>query len=166
LAKTDRRTGSVVDVALAPAVSDTAAPTVAEISAGTRLEDYIVGSFSTPRSGSAAEIGGLSDRETFYIAATIDNGTVTIPMWREFDGTDTAWAALDDTANPPTNQYLVVSRAGFTGAAGAPVSTDVCDVYTVQVISRQPADPDKTAGQQFEAVLAVSDVAFDSVVAA
>jgi len=167
MAITDRKTGSVADVALAPTVSDTTGPTVAEITAGTRLETYIVGDgISTPRSGATTDISSLAERETYNIATTITNGDITMSLWREFDGTDAAWTALDDSADPPTTQYLIVARGGFSGAAGAPVATDECDVYTVQVVSRSPSPPNKNDGQSFEATLAVVGVDFAATVAA
>lgn len=165
MAITDRRTGSVVDIAyLTSAPSDLDAPTVAEITAGTRLECYVTDSFETPRSGSTAEISGLCTREMFHIPATIDNGNVSIPMWREFDGTDAAWALADDTTVPPATAYLVVCRAGFSGASGAPATGDTVDTYTVQIVSREPAGPSKTEGQQFVAQWAVQALNPDGTV--
>lgn len=166
MAITDRRTGSVFDAAFGSSSVTVAAPTVAEIEALDRIECYIVDTIDTPRSGSTTDISALCERETFNIAATIENGDITATLWREFDGTDTAWALFDDSANPPTTNYLVVCRGGFTGTAGAPLAADDVDVYTVQVVSRSPVGPDKTEGQRFEVTLAVTAVTFDAAVAA
>lgn len=164
MAITDRKTGSVADIALIPACSDTTAPTVAEITAGDRLECYIVDSIDTPRSGRTTDISSLCERETYNIATTVENGDITATLWREFDGTDTAWTALDDTAATPVTQYLVVCRGGFSGTAGAPATGDNVDVYTVQVSSRSPEPPTKTEAQRFSVTLACLGVEFDATV--
>ena len=165
MANTDRRTGSVFDAAFGSSSVTLTAPTVAEITALDRIECYIVDTIDTPRSGSTTDISSLCERETFNIAATIENGDVTATLWREFDGTDTAWALFDDSANPPTTNYLVICRGGFSGAAGVAATGDIVDVYTVQVVSRSPMGPDKGEAQRFEVTLAVTAVSFDVDVA-
>lgn len=166
MAKTDRRTGSVVDMAFGSSALTVSAPTVAQINALTRIECYTVDTVDTPRSGSTTDISALCERETFNIAATIENGDITGTFWREFDGTDAAWALFDDSAVPPETQYLVVCRGGFSGAAGVAASGNIVDVYTVQVVSRSPMAPTKTDGQRFEVTMSVVAVVFDEVVAA
>ena len=168
MAITDRQTGSTVDVAFGIPVVTAGAPTVAEIGALDRLECFIVDSIDTPRSGSTVDISALCQRETFNVAATIENGDISMTLWREFDGTDTAWAALDDSATVPVTASLVLCRAGFTGAGDPPasVAADVVDIYTVQVVSRSPVGPSKTEGQRFEVTLAVVGVEFDVAVVA
>lgn len=164
MTKTDRRTGSVVDMAFGSSTVTVTAPTVTQINALERIECYTVDTVDTPRSGSTTDISSLCERETFNIAATIENGDITGTFWREFDGTDTAWALFDDTANPPETQYLVVCRGGFSGAAGIAATGDIVDVYTVQVVSRSPVAPTKGDGQRFEVTMSVVAVAFDEVV--
>ena len=165
MANTDRRTGSVFDAAFGSTSVTVAAPTVAEIEALTRIECYVVDTIDTPRSGSTTDISALCERETFNIAATIENGDITSTFWREFDGTDTAWTLFDDSANPPTTNYLVICRGGFSGAAGISATGDDVDVYTVQIVSRSPMGPDKSEGQRFEVTMAVTAVTFDATVA-
>lgn len=160
----DRRTGSVFDAAFGSSAVTVSAPTVAQINALTRIECYIVDTLDAPRTGSTTDISALCSRETFNIAATITNGDISATFWREFDGTDTAWALFDDSANPPTNQTLVVCRGGFSGAAGIAATGDDVDVYSVQVVSRSPVGPLKGDGQRFEVVMAVTGVVFDETV--
>ena len=164
MAITDRRTGSVVDVKFGSTTVTTTAPTVSQVNALTSIECYIVDTIDTPRSGSTTDISALCSRETFNIAATITNGDVTTTMWREFDGTDAAWTLFDDSANPPTTNYLLICRKGFSGAAGIAATGDDVDVYTVQIVSRSPVGPLKGEGQRFEVVLAVTAVDFDVAV--
>jgi hypothetical protein len=166
MAQSDRLTGSVVDIAFGSSLTP-AAPTVAEINALDRLECYVVGSgFSTPRSGSTIDISSLCERDDYNVAGPITNGPIVATLWREFDGTDTAWAALDDTADPPTTDYLVVCRGGFTGVAGIADADDNVDVYTVQIVSREPSAPNKGEAQRFDAQWAVANHAFDVAVIA
>jgi hypothetical protein len=165
LANTDRRTGSVFDAAFGSTSVTTTAPTVAEITALTRIECYIVDTLDAPRSGSTTDISALCERETFNIAATISNDDITGTFWREFNGTDAAWTLFDDSANPPTTNYLVICRGGFSGAAGVAATGDIADVYTVQIVSRSPMGPDKSEGQRFEVTMAVTAVNFDVTVA-
>ena len=126
----DRRTGSVFDAAFGSTTVTVSAPTVAQINALTRIECYIVDTLDTPRTGSTTDISALCQRETFNVAATITNGDISSTMWREFDGTDTAWTLFDDSANPPVNSTLVICRGGFSGAAGIAATGDDVDVYT------------------------------------
>jgi len=166
VAITDRRTGSVADIAFGSTTVTVTAPTVAQVNALTRIECYIVDTIDTPRTGSTTDISSLCQRETFNIAATVTNGDVSATLWREFDGTDTAWTLFDDSANPPVTSYLVMCRAGFSGVAGIAATGDVVDVYTVQVVSRSPVGPVKGDGQRFETTLAVTAVEFDVTVVA
>jgi len=166
VAKTDRRTGSVVDMAFGSTTVTLAAPTVAQVNALTRVECFVVDTLDAPRSGSTTDISGLCERETYNIATTIENGNIVGTFWREFDGTDTAWALFDDSANPPTNATLAVCRGGFSGAAGIAATGDDVDLYTVQVVSRSPVGPSKTEGQRFEVTMAVVGVVFDVAVVA
>ena len=164
MAITDRSSGGVLDVAIIPACSDTAAPTVAEITAGTRLETYLVGGLKFPRSANSADVSSVADRESFNISTSIQNGDITGTFWREFDGTDAAWAALDDTADPVVTQYLVVCSGGFTSSK--PTAADIVDVYTIHVATREAEPGGKDDPQRFNSTMTVLGTAFDGAVAA
>lgn len=163
---TDRRTGSVADIAFGSTTVTVTAPTVAQVNALTRIECYIVDTIDTPRTGSTTDISSLCQRETFNIAATVTNGDVSATLWREFDGTDTAWTLFDDSANPPVTSYLVMCRGGFSGVGGIAATGNDVDIYTVQVVSRSPVGPVKGDGQRFEVTLAVTAVVFDKAIVA
>jgi len=159
---TDRSNGTIVDAAFGPTLTSTTSPTAVEINAMTRIECGIVDGPNAPRTGSTVDITGLCDEESRKKRGTTDNGDITITMYREFDGTDAFWAAFDDATT--TTQYLVISRGGFAAATAA--ATDVVDVYTVQMLSREPSSPTRTESQRFVATLAVvAPVDFDSVAA-
>jgi hypothetical protein len=165
MAITDRRTGSVVDIAFGSSTVTVTAPTVAQVNALTRVECFIVDGPETPRSGSTTDISSLCERETYNIATTITNGDITMTLWREFAATEPIWTLFDDSANPPTTQYLIICRGGFSGAAGIAATGNKVDVYTVQTVSRQNVGPNKEEGQRFEVTLAVVATNIDKVVA-
>lgn len=163
MASEDRAAGFVADFAIVPAVGDTAAPTIAEITAGVRLE-CVASSLDTPRSANVVDISAVCDQESLNTRGTVDNGPITLEVFREFDGVDAGWAAL---VEGDTAKFLVVCRAGFTGAAGIPAVADIVDVYPVQVVTRSPETINRSDGQAFTATLSQpATPAFDSVVAA
>ena len=167
MAVADRLNGLFADIAFGSgAISDTTAPTVAEIGALTRIECAIVDGPETPRSGSTIDISGLCDTETRQKAGITTNEPVTLTVWREFDGTDAYWTLFDDAT--AGSQHLVICRAGFTGAGdpAAPLATDIVDVYEVEVMKREPSAPVRNEGQRCMVELAVIQTDFDGVVAA
>ncbi len=166
MAREDRDTGARADMAFGTsAIADTTAPTVAEITALTRIEcGLITGTLDTPRTGSTTDISANCERETFNVAATIENGNITGTFYREFDGTDEFWALFDDQTVPPPTAYLVIARGGFTG--GTPTAGDDVDVYTCNVVSRSPMAPNKSEAQRFMATLSTVSVDYDGTVAA
>lgn len=164
MAITDRRIGSVADIRFGVTTVTLTAPTVAQVTALTSIECGIVGdSFEAPRSGNTTDISSLCQRETYNIAATIENGNLTMTLWREFDATDVYWTLFDDTALIPVNSSLVICRKGFSGALGVPAVTDKVDIYSTQTVSRAPVAPNKTQAQRFEVTLAVVGVTWDKV---
>lgn len=163
MAATDRQNGSVADIVFGSAgITSTTAPTVAELGALTAIECGIVDGPDAPRSGSTIDISGLCDTEDRYKAGNLNNGPITITLWREFDGTDVYWTLFDDAT--AGTQHLCIARGGFTG--GTPTAADVVDVYTVEVMARTPSSPVRNEAQRFTVELAVTQIDFDAVVAA
>lgn len=162
MAVADRLNGLFADVAFGSSTVTVAAPTVAEIGALTRIECAIVDGPETPRSGSTIDISGLCDTETRMKAGIVTNDPISVTLWREFDGTDAYWTLFDDAT--AGTQYLVICREGFT--AGTPTAADNVDVYSVEVMKREPSSPVRNEGQRFAVELAVIQVDFDSTVAA
>lgn len=162
MAVADRLNGLFADIAFGSSSVTVGAPTVAEIAALTRIECAIIDGPTTPRNGSTIDISGLCDEETRMKAGTTENAPITVTLWREFDGTDAYWTLFDDAT--AGSQYLVMARGGFTG--GTPTAADNVDVYTVEVMKREPSSPVRNEGQRFAVELAVIQVDFDSTVAA
>ena len=166
MAKTDRRNGSVLDMSFGATTVTAGAPTVAEVTALTRIECAVVGdgSVSTTRSPSYVDIAGLCDFSSAQLAGRVTNDPIEIPLFREFDGTDEFWVLFDDTADPRPIQTLVVCRAGYTG--GVVTAADVVDIYTVQVAARSPQDVADGDAQAFDASLSVITAEFDVAIVA
>jgi len=166
MAVTDRINGLYADIAFGATSVTVAAPTAAEIAALTRIECAIVDGPSTPRSGSTIDITGLCDTETRMKAATITNDPITATLWRETGiegaGSDAYWTLFDDAT--AGTQYLVIGRSGFTSDVAT--AGDLVDVYTVEMMKREPSAPVRGEGQRFSIEMAVTQVDFDSVVAA
>ena len=163
MAAADRVNGSVVDIVFGSSgISDTSAPTAAELGALTDIECGIVDGPDAQRRGSTIDISALCDTDDRMKAGNITNEPITLTLYREGDGTDAFWTLFDDSTTG--TQHLAVARFGWT-ATGTPTATDVCDVYTVEVMKRSPMSPVRNEAQRFEVELAVIQVDFDAVVA-
>lgn len=162
MAAADRVNGNVADIAFGPTLTSTTSPSAAEVDAMVRIECGLVDGPNTPRNGSTIDLTALCDEQSRQKRGTIENAPITATLYREDDGTDAYWAAFDDAT--ASNQYLIVSRFGF--ASGTPAATDVADVYTVQVMKREPSTPVRNEAQRFMVELAVIDVQYDAVLAA
>lgn len=163
MAVTDRQNGSVADIHFGSSgISDTTGPTAAEVAALTKIDCGIVDGPETPSQGSEIDISGLCDTRSRKKAGNTDDGPITITLWREFDGTDAYWALFDPATTG--TQHLVIARAGFT--SGTATAGDTCDVYTVEVMKREPSAPVRNEGQRFTVELSVTQTDEDATVAA
>jgi hypothetical protein len=163
---TQRRNGSVVDMAIGTVLpANPAAPTVIELNAATmiRLECDVVGgeTVDTPRTGTAIDVAGLCQLDSAEIAGMIQNGPITLSLYRHFGAPDLTWAAFDDTVSPAPAKAFWMCRAGATGALGAIAATDKVDLFTVTVMHRNPIGPRKGDAQRYEVALAVQAARFD-----
>ncbi|WEB41513.1 hypothetical protein MOV08_21065 [Streptomyces yunnanensis] len=128
-----------------PTLADPAAPTVAEIKAGTEITTSVKrDGLDIPRSVETIDISDASSRVNKTGPGTMGGDAVTINAWRDSDRTlDTAWNTLiEDEVG-----YLVVNRWGNaqdtrTGlGAGADKPADAAkgdriEVYQCTVMSR------------------------------
>ena len=129
-----------------PTVASKAAPTAANIAAGTPLTPYL------PTSGvgidwtqNNASLDMLDSSFTAEVVGT-EGATITLTFVRD-DTTDTAWNLFVRG----TNGYLLVSRFG------APVAADKVEVYPVQSHRPVPLPPATNEFQQAQVSLAVHD---------
>ena len=133
-----------------PTITNIAAPTVAQLTAGTNLSDYLTkDGLQTPASQNMVDNGTLADRFDAQSVGTF-GGNITLKARRNNDGTDAAWNifAWGDTG------YIVVRRGVAWDAAYA--AAQEVEVYPVQ--SHEPV-MDTTAAnanQTFTVGLAVT----------
>ena len=145
-----------------PTVTDTAAPTVAEITAGTDLTPLV------PTSGvdiqwthNNASIAMLDESFVAEVVGT-ESATITLTGLRDDTSDD-----FFDAFSRGDNFYLVVFRFGVSGAGGDPASGDVCEVYPGQSHRPAPMPPAENEFQQAMVTIAVTDTpSVDSAVAA
>ena len=144
-----------------PTVSDTAAPTVAEITAGTDLTPLV------PTSGvdiqwthNNASIAMLDES---FVAEAVGTESATITLTGLRDDTDDDFF---DAFSRGDNFYLVVFRFGVSGATD-PEAGDKCEVYPSQSHRPSPMPPAENEFQQAMVTIAVTDTpSVDSAVAA
>lgn len=137
-------------------VASVAAPTVANIAAGTELTPFL------PTSGvgitwtqNNASLPMLDESFTVEVVGT-ESAAIQLTFVRD-DTSDDAWELFDRG----TNGYLLVSRFGD------PVASDVVEVYPVQSHRPVPLAPAENEFQQAMVTLAVSDTPeLNAVVAA
>lgn len=146
-------------------IASKAAPTVAEIAAGTEITGFITpAGIDTPDEGTEADSSDLGSARDKSIPATV-GGQYTIELYRD-DGTggfsDDAWAAL------PRNQitHLVISRFGGSGTDKAIIATDTVEVVEGRVSSRSNNRAVRGEALRFTSVFGLSADVVEGTVAA
>lgn len=139
-----------------PTVASKAAPSVANIAAGTELTPFLpTAGVGIDWTQNNASIDMLDESFTAEVIGT-EGATITLTFVRD-DAADDAW----DLFVRGTNGYLLVSRFG------APVALDVVEVYPVQSHRPVPLTPATNEFQQARVSLAVHDAPeLNAVVAA
>lgn len=129
-------------------ISDTSAPTVAEITAGTELTGFL-SSLDTPLDGESVDASDLSTAFNKSVPGTFGGGA-TGSFYRD-DTTDTAW----DTLPRLTEGFIVIRR--FGGSTVAIAIADEVEVWPLRVITRSPAALDRNNVQMFTVDFATTD---------
>lgn len=132
----------------APIVANTAAPTVAELGAGTDVTPFL-STIDTPLDGDAVDSSDLASAYNKTVAGTY-GGNISAEMYRD-DTTDTAWTTFDRNVEG----YFVVRRFGGSGTAWA--VADSAEVYHVRIITKSPGTLDRNNVQMFSVDAAVLD---------
>ena len=130
-------------------ISDTTAPTQAELLAGTDITPYTQ-SIDTPQEGNRVNSSDLSSafRKT---SPGKFGGDLTIEIHRgTLAGDDTAY----DLFVRDTTTHIVVRRFGGSGVAAA--TSDVVEVYPVRVVSRSPHAAEEEALQMVSVDMATT----------
>lgn len=131
-------------------IANTAAPTAAELNAGTRLETFVRNMPNLPRTANLVDVATLDSKYEKRQVGTRGGEIISVEILR--DGTaDTAYTTLaEDTAG-----YLVIARKGIPGATFA--ATDVVDVYPGTVASLVDGTPGRNDPDFAVAEIAVTN---------
>ena len=149
-------------VSFVPTIADMAAPTAAEVTAGTDLTPFLTrDGVNTPNSASTTDISDLADRRNKRAPGTFGGDDWTLKLYRDsVTADDDAWTLLVQDLEG----YLVIRR--FGGAENALAATNKVEVADIAVLSRVMDTPGADTPQTFTAVLAVADVNDDATIAA
>lgn len=134
-----------------PTIANIAAPTVAEITAGTNLTVLLrQDGLKRSVSGNTVDTADASSLYNTNDAGTRD-GSFSATFYRDtVAGTDIAWTTLPDLTR---GYFVVASPAGFSGAGTGtlklPVAADRCEVWPIVIISRAPDDEGKDKAMTF-----------------
>lgn len=154
------RVGStgVLDLYYVPTIGNKAAPTVAEIAAGTELTGFLRrDGLSTPASGNTIDVSDVSDRYNSTGTGTYGGDPITATFYRDsVSGDDDAWTALPRD----TTGYFVISRFGGVTA------TKRVEVWPIEVIAREMNDIADNEAQRFTVTCAVPTPPNDAAVVA
>jgi len=141
----------LIKVHWVPTISNTTAPTVAELAAGTELTPFLTpAGINLPDEGSEADSSDLSSERDKSVPSTV-GGNPEAEFYRD-DSADTAWTTLARG----TSGYVLVAIFGGSGSDNALIATDKCDVWTVRVSSRNPTRVARGETQRFQSVFAVA----------
>ena len=142
-------------------IATLAAPTVAELTAGTKLP-YIT-NYATPSSESEVDTSGIDDIYDVAVVGTSKAGPLELTFKRDDTDESDTW----DLLTFRDNGYIVKLPFGGSGALSVPASTDKAEVYPVQVGQRRPEGYGRNATQKFMVSFYVTSAPeLDAVVAA
>lgn len=156
----------VLALRFCPTIANKAAPTVAEINAGTDLTGQLSRSgLDTPLSGSSIDTAGIDSRHNSKASGTYGGDDVDMEFYRDtVSGTDTAWTTL---ARQVTGFYVVRRFGGATGASSdAFVIGQRVEVWPIDVMSRSMLKTAENEAQKFNVKSAVTSAPNDTAVVA
>lgn len=155
-----------------PTIANPAAPTIAEIQAGTDLTGSRTrDGLKTPNSGSTVDASDGSSLRNKTSAGTYGGDPISGTFYRDtLLANDTAWS----TFTRGLTGYLVVARFGWaqdptTGRGsvdGTPTAGDRCEVWPIEFVSKSMQDTAENEDHKFDVTLATPDEPeMDAVVA-
>lgn len=141
-----------------PVITNQAAPTAAEIAAGTNVTGAM-SSLETPEDGTTPDASDLSDPFDKTVAGTF-GGAVSSDMYREDDS-----EVIFNLFARNTTGYIVLRRFG---GSEVPIATaDVVEVRYLRVVTRSPSPLERNTVQTFTVQYASLDSPkYGSVIAA
>lgn len=152
----------VLELSYVLTIAVPAAPTAAELNAGTFLTGFLTdGGLSTPLDGSIVDAADMGSAFNKTASGTFGGQALTLELFRD-DAADTAWTTLQRG----TVGFIVVARFGLA-TPGTYAIADVVDIWTIDVVTRNPVDVARNEMQRFGAEMAVTaDVTEDFPIAA
>lgn len=149
----------VLEVVLAPDVDDMEAPTLAEVTAGTRVTGFLR-AMSTPLEGSIVDTPDVSSRFNKTVSGTYGGQEASMEFYRDdTQENDTAWNLLPRG----TTIYAIIARRGGTGTNGIIDTGDYVDVWELEVVTRNPADYSRNEPTGFMCSFAVPEEPVEDV---
>lgn len=124
-------------------ISDITEPSVAEMTAATRLP--FITNYDTPSSESEVDTAGIDDTYDVAVVGTSKAGPLTLTFKRDDTDESDTWDLLTFRANG----FLIKLPFGGSGTAGAPANSDKAEVYPVQVGQRRPEGYGRNTTQKF-----------------
>jgi hypothetical protein len=116
-------------------IANVAAPTIAELNAGTDLTSFVRAVPTLPRGLNTVDVATLDSKYEKRQVGTRGGDELTVEILRD-DGTDTAYTTLtEDTAG-----FLVIARKGLA-TAGTFAAGDEVDVYPATIGSVEDGAP-------------------------
>lgn len=146
-----------------PTITNIAAPTAAQITAGVNLTPYVI-SINASTTGNTVPTPSLDSLFETNVPGTV-NATLTADFYR--DNTvgaqgDLAWKTLPRK----TSGFLVISRFGGTGALYAPAVGNTVEVWPILVVSRAAANMSNNTVMTFTVTCSVPQVPNEAAVVA
>ena len=145
-----------------PTITSTAAPTVAEITAGTDLTPFLTrDGLDTPQGAETIDVSDASSRQNKSAPGTYGGDVITLKCHRDsVNADDDAWTTLVRG----TEGYIVVRR--FGGSSVAVAASQKVEVYPGEVSTRQPDPIAANEDQKFTTQFAVNGAINDSATVA
>lgn len=135
----------VLRLQFVPIIASQAAPTVAEINAGTDLTPWLTpDGLTTNLNGSTIDVQAANSRYKATAPGSFGGDPITAKFFRD-DATDTAYTTLPRLATG----YFVIRRMGPTSATAFAAAQKV-EVWPITVITANPMSTTDNEAQKFE----------------
>lgn len=135
------------------ATATAAAPTAAELNAGTDLTEFAVGDLDMPFEGSTADAADLSSRFNKTVPGDYGGQEGSCTFHKDsVQGSDTAWT----TMVRDLEGYLAVAPRGLA-TPGTWAIGDYVDLWPIQVLSRSLNAQARNQSTRFSVKMAITD---------
>lgn len=145
----------VIELWYVSTVADPLVPTFSELNAGIDLTGFLTdGGLSTPFDGNIVDGADMGSKFNKTIPGTFGGNPITAEFFRDsVKASDTAWTTLPRA----TAGFYAVAPRGLVAAGVWAVGDDV-DLWTIEVVTRNPADWARNEAARFTVESAVTEV--------